>query len=63
MRKFVIDCDPGTDDAQAIMMALVQPEVEILGITTVEGNAPVSDTTRNALRILNLCQVKVGFSV
>jgi inosine-uridine nucleoside N-ribohydrolase len=38
----LIDCDPGYDDVIAIMLALASPEVEVLGITTVEGNQPVS---------------------
>ncbi len=50
--KIVIDTDPGTDDALAIMMALNSPGVEVLGLTTVGGNASLADTTRNALSIL-----------
>lgn len=50
----VIDCDPGHDDALAITLALARPELEVLGITTVGGNAPLAATTRNALRVLAL---------
>ena len=53
MRKVIIDTDPGTDDALAIIMALNSPEIEILGITTTGGNARLKDTTRNALRIID----------
>ena len=49
MRTTVIDTDPGTDDAIALMMALGSPELDILGLTTVGGNAPLAQTTRNAL--------------
>ena len=48
----LIDCDPGYDDVIALMLALASPEVEVLGITTVEGNQPVAETTENALRVV-----------
>jgi inosine-uridine nucleoside N-ribohydrolase len=50
----VIDCDPGHDDAIAILLALASPEVELRGITTVAGNQTLEKTTRNALKILEL---------
>ncbi|HEY8027869.1 MAG TPA: nucleoside hydrolase [Gaiellaceae bacterium] len=50
----VIDCDPGHDDAIAILLALASPEVELRGIVTVAGNQTVDKTTRNALKILEL---------
>jgi pyrimidine-specific ribonucleoside hydrolase len=50
----VLDCDPGHDDALAIVLALARPELELLGLTTVGGNAPLSATTENAQRILAL---------
>lgn len=49
--KLLIDCDPGIDDAMALLFAFAQPNMEILGITTVEGNAPARMTYLNALRI------------
>ena len=49
----IIDTDPGTDDALALLIALNSHEVEVRGITTVGGNANVSDTTRNTLSILD----------
>lgn len=49
----LIDCDPGIDDAVALALALASPEVEVLTITTVAGNAPVSRVTRNARRLLH----------
>lgn len=55
MRKIIIDCDPGIDDAIAIMLALYSPEVEVVGITTVAGNSTHTICAKNALRILNLC--------
>jgi purine nucleosidase len=52
-QRIIIDTDPGIDDAMAILMALNSPELEVIGLTTVFGNADVSVTTRNALAILN----------
>ncbi len=48
----VIDCDPGHDDAIALLLALASPEVELLGVTTVSGNQTVAKTTANAIRVL-----------
>ena len=50
----ILDVDPGHDDAVAIMLACGAPEIELLGVTTVAGNAPLEKTTRNALRVLSL---------
>ena len=48
----IFDTDPGVDDAMALILALASPEIHLLGVTTVFGNNAVSQTTRNALRIL-----------
>jgi len=50
----VVDCDPGHDDAIAILLALASPEVELRGVTTVAGNQTLEKTTRNALKVLEL---------
>ncbi|MBA3347858.1 MAG: nucleoside hydrolase [Actinobacteria bacterium] len=50
----VLDCDPGHDDAIALLLALASPEVELLGVTTVHGNQTLDKTTENALRVLKL---------
>ncbi|KAH0779585.1 hypothetical protein KY290_006012 [Solanum tuberosum] len=47
--KIIIDTDPGIDDSMAILMAFQTPEVEILGLTTIFGNATTKAATRNAL--------------
>ncbi|XP_029938851.1 inosine-uridine preferring nucleoside hydrolase [Salarias fasciatus] len=52
----IIDTDCGIDDAQAIMMALVAPEVEILGITCTFGNAALDNVCQNVLRVLSVCE-------
>src|SRR5438876_4189275 len=48
----LIDCDPGHDDAIALLLALASPEVELLGVTTVAGNQTLDKTTANAIRVL-----------
>ena len=50
----LLDCDPGHDDAIALLLALASPEVELLGVTTVAGNQTVEKTTANAIRVLEL---------
>ncbi|MBI2873440.1 MAG: nucleoside hydrolase [Chloroflexi bacterium] len=51
-KAVLIDTDPGTDDFIAILMALRSPALQVLGITTVGGNARLAHCTRNALRVL-----------
>ena len=50
----LIDCDPGHDDAIALLLALASPELELRGVTTVAGNQTLDKTTANALRVLEL---------
>lgn len=50
-RKIILDCDPGHDDAMAILLALGSPEIDLLAITTVAGNQTLDKTTLNARRI------------
>jgi len=53
-RAVIFDTDPGQDDAVAILTALASPELDVLGIVTVAGNIPLSLTTKNALRLVEL---------
>ena len=53
-RSIIIDTDPGQDDAVAILLALASPELNVLGITAVAGNVPLTLTTRNARILLEL---------
>ncbi|MEU4219021.1 nucleoside hydrolase [Actinoplanes sp. NPDC026623] len=53
----IIDCDPGHDDALALLLAAGDPRLRLLGVTTVAGNQTLDKTTRNALRILALAGV------
>jgi purine nucleosidase len=50
--RILIDCDPGHDDAIALLLALASPEAEVLGVTTVAGNQTLEKTTANAIRVL-----------
>ena len=50
----LLDCDPGHDDAIALLLLLASPEVELLGVTTTYGNQTLEKTTANALRVLEL---------
>ena len=53
MTDIILDCDPGHDDAIAILLALASPEVNVLGVTTVSGNQTLEKTTANAIRVLD----------
>lgn len=56
MKKLLlVDVDCGVDDAQAIMLALAVPHVELLGITCVHGNTTVENVCKNTLRVLQAC--------
>jgi pyrimidine-specific ribonucleoside hydrolase len=50
----ILDCDPGHDDAIALLLALASPELELLGVTTTYGNQTLEKTTANAVRVLEL---------
>ena len=58
-RKIILDCDPGHDDAIALMMSAKHPSLELLGVTIVAGNQTLEKTLVNGL---NVCQ-KLGLSV
>lgn len=55
-RRIVIDTDPGVDDALAIFLALASPELDVVGLTTIFGNAATDVTTRNALVLLEIAE-------
>ena len=53
-QKIILDCDPGHDDAIALLLALGSPaELELVGVTTVSGNQTLEKTTANAIRVLD----------
>lgn len=53
-RPVLLDCDPGHDDAMAIMLAVADPSIDLVAVTTVAGNVTLENTTRNALRVLDM---------
>jgi inosine-uridine nucleoside N-ribohydrolase len=53
MTEIILDCDPGHDDAIALLLALGSPELQLLGVTTVSGNQTLEKTTSNAIRVLD----------
>ncbi len=60
--KIIIDTDPGVDDAMAILYACLDPEVELVGLTSIFGNVTIDVATRNALALLELAEVEVPVS-
>src|SRR5258706_7858527 len=62
-RKVIIDTDPGTDDAMAIMLALNSPEFDVRALTVVPGNVTAAQGLENALRMVSLanrCDILVA---
>ena len=53
MKRVIIDADPGIDDTAAILLALASPELEVVAVTTIFGNASVGDCTTNAHHVLS----------
>ena len=54
MKKFIIDADTGSDDAVAILLDLIHPETEVLGITVVSGNVPLAQGIKNTLSTIEI---------
>lgn len=59
MEKIILDCDPGHDDAIAILLAAGSPAIDLLAITTVAGNQTVEKVTRNALAVCTIAGIPV----
>lgn len=57
MRKVILDCDPGHDDALAILLAHGCPDIDLVGITTVAGNQTLDKTTLNARRVCTVAGI------
>jgi len=62
-QKVIIDCDTGTDDAHALLVALKSPLLEVIGITTVSGNVDVEQVTSNTLKVLDIVGAPENFPV
>ena len=54
MKKVILDVDTGSDDAIAIMMAVLSGKLDVIGITVTWGNRPVEDCVKNTLKVLEL---------
>ncbi|WP_017892553.1 nucleoside hydrolase [Serratia sp. S4] len=54
MEKIIIDCDPGVDDAIAILLAIANPNLKLMGVTTVAGNIGIDKTFTNAMKVIAL---------
>ena len=57
-RKIILDCDPGHDDAMAILLARGNPGIELLAITTVAGNQTLDKTSLNARRVCTVAGIR-----
>ena len=57
-QKIILDCDPGHDDAIALLLAARHPALELLAITTVAGNQSIEKTTQNALKVCTLANIR-----
>src|SRR5215472_15688534 len=58
MQRILLDCDPGHDDAVAILLAARSPALHLEAITTVAGNQTLEKTTRNALRVCTVAGIR-----
>jgi purine nucleosidase len=55
--KIILDCDPGHDDAMAMLLAWGSPEIDLVGVTTVSGNQTIEKVTRNALAVARVAGI------
>ena len=62
-KKIILDCDPGHDDAVAIMLAATSKEIDILGITCVGGNSGLNNTVNNALKAVSYTHLTLPTTV
>ncbi|PJI68921.1 nucleoside hydrolase [Serratia sp. TKO39] len=57
MKKIILDCDPGHDDAIALLLAWGNPQIDLLAVTTVVGNQTLDKVTRNALAVARIANI------
>ncbi len=55
--KIILDCDPGHDDAVAMLLAWGSPEIDLVAVTTVMGNQSIEKTTHNALSVARVAGI------
>lgn len=63
MKNIILDCDPGHDDAIAILLAGQSNYFNLLGITTVSGNQTIEKTTKNAINLVNFLNINVPIAM
>ena len=63
MKKFIIDADTGSDDAVAILLALQDPTVEVLGISVVSGNVPLKQGIMNTISTIDTSDLVGGVGI
>ena len=56
-KKIILDCDPGHDDAIALLLAYGNPQIDLLAVTTVVGNQTLEKVTRNALAVARIAGI------
>lgn len=54
-RKVILDIDTGSDDAQALILALTHPDIEVVAVTCVKGNCEIDQVCINTLKVLTIC--------
>ncbi len=62
-QKIILDCDPGHDDAVAILLAVASPKIELLGITVAAGNQTIEKTAKNALNVARFVKSNVPIAI
>lgn len=63
MKKLILDCDPGHDDAIAILLAGQKDKINLLGVSVVSGNQTIEKTSQNALNLVNFLNIDVPIAI
>ena len=58
-RSIILDCDTGTDDAMAIILAALNPDIDVRAITVTHGNLPLENTLNNTLRVVQMLNANI----
>lgn len=63
MKNIILDCDPGHDDAIAILLAGQKDKINLLGISTISGNQTIEKTSQNAINLVNFLKIDVPVAI